>query len=301
MLGPLYTSMNTTRRHLLTASSLAAASLAGGWLPQAFCASSRGLNAADLMYAWKQARASGRPLLVLVVPADRSRTYGHGTAWGAVLNHSSTRVRAALQLCNICCADYAVVRETFADELEQRKTPLAAKEPLGLLLETDQLAASYIPAPRDLGSSSLYRSGGRKQAKAIAESNMQEIGQDLRDAIVPTEHAAHRRASQERKALPLDTSRLTYELQATLSPASFYATPFEGRSDLRRQARLILAAQFDKRMKDPIPGAQWARSSGCGTRIEGDPSPFLISCGIGHVPTLSQRFLFFLQETPSTK
>ncbi len=42
-----------------------------------------------------------------------------------------------------------------------------------------------------------------------------------------------------------------------------------------------------------VPGSHWAHSSGCATEIEGEPITGGIGCGMGHVPQLAQRFLFF--------
>jgi hypothetical protein len=46
-------------------------------------------------------------------------------------------------------------------------------------------------------------------------------------------------------------------------------------------------------VKQRPPGAHWARSSGCGTRIEGVNDNVMIGCGMGHVPAKSERFLYF--------
>jgi len=52
-------------------------------------------------------------------------------------------------------------------------------------------------------------------------------------------------------------------------------------------------------VKRPVPGSAWASSSGCGTIVEGDDNPRWAKCGMGHVPELSRRFLyFFTKERP---
>jgi hypothetical protein len=54
------------------------------------------------------------------------------------------------------------------------------------------------------------------------------------------------------------------------------------------------ASDVRTRIKDgPPAGAHWARSSGCGTTIEGVDQRFAVACGMGHVPTQSRRFLYF--------
>jgi hypothetical protein len=46
-------------------------------------------------------------------------------------------------------------------------------------------------------------------------------------------------------------------------------------------------------VKQRPPGAHWATSGGCGTRIEEVKEQLLVSCGMGHVPAKAQRFLYF--------
>lgn len=46
-----------------------------------------------------------------------------------------------------------------------------------------------------------------------------------------------------------------------------------------------------------VPGAKWANASGCGTQIEGEDGPD-VSCGMGHVPAKSHRFLYFATRRP---
>jgi hypothetical protein len=53
-------------------------------------------------------------------------------------------------------------------------------------------------------------------------------------------------------------------------------------------------------VKQRVPGSHWARSSGCGTIIEGVNDHSMFGCGMGHVPAKSQRFLdFYTQEATS--
>jgi len=60
------------------------------------------------------------------------------------------------------------------------------------------------------------------------------------------------------------------------------------------------AAEVRARLvKRPVPGSRWAVATGCGTTVEGDDNPMRVKCGMGHVPALSQRFLyFFTKERP---
>jgi hypothetical protein len=56
----------------------------------------------------------------------------------------------------------------------------------------------------------------------------------------------------------------------------------------------VLAQSVRARLTDHPPvGARWARSSGCGTIVEGQNDNSVFGCGMGHVPEKSQRFLAF--------
>ncbi|HZS38273.1 MAG TPA: hypothetical protein VFF06_15655 [Polyangia bacterium] len=56
-------------------------------------------------------------------------------------------------------------------------------------------------------------------------------------------------------------------------------------------AQLAARAKADLRVQPPS-GARWARSSGCGTVIEGVDHRASMACGMGHTPDKSRRFLY---------
>jgi hypothetical protein len=54
-----------------------------------------------------------------------------------------------------------------------------------------------------------------------------------------------------------------------------------------------LAARAKREVRAlPPAGARWARSSGCGTIIEGEGNQMHVACGMGHTPSKSHRFLY---------
>ena len=58
--------------------------------------------------------------------------------------------------------------------------------------------------------------------------------------------------------------------------------------------RAAALADVKARIVDAPPtGANWARSSGCGTIVEGRDDNMGIGCGMGHIPALTSRFLLF--------
>ena len=62
-----------------------------------------------------------------------------------------------------------------------------------------------------------------------------------------------------------------------------------------RHLHALLAATVRARLCDrPIDGAPWARATGCGVEVEGEPdSRGGIMCGMGHTNPRSARFLKF--------
>lgn len=60
-----------------------------------------------------------------------------------------------------------------------------------------------------------------------------------------------------------------------------------------------LAAQAKAQLRvRPPRGSRWADGSGCGSIIEGEKDQLSPACGMGHVPELSRRFLYFFAPTP---
>jgi hypothetical protein len=116
--------------------SFLAASLVGPlWLRRAFgdvCVKQMAVPGQDadlfraLGPALRDAQAKGRPLLVLVVPADDGKKYMRGRALGVFLNHAEPRQLAPLGLTEVVCATTA--------ELAQHGHPVAG-EPWMVLVE----------------------------------------------------------------------------------------------------------------------------------------------------------------------
>lgn len=66
---------------------------------------------AGVSAAYRAAQRGGRPLLVLVIPEDDGARWDRGTALGALLNHGSDEVMAALGLCEVVCAPMSALRQ----------------------------------------------------------------------------------------------------------------------------------------------------------------------------------------------
>lgn len=280
--------MQPTRRHLLT-SSLAAAGLASGWVSRAFSAGGQDPAATDLKVAQAIAKRRGKPLLIIVIPEEPGDRHRWGSAWGSVLNHGSDPVRSTLALCDLVCASMTAIREAFGEALERAKSPLPADVPIALVLETDILGSRAVAVPAEIQDPARDPYG----QSALAKSRMEALGTALQGAILPEENSLRARAGQEESARAVDIDPLTNADQARLAPAAaLYTGATLGEGELLVvQARVAQA--FQKRMEERIPGAEWGRSTGCGTRIEGREQQVMVACGMGHTPLLSQRFLSF--------
>jgi hypothetical protein len=64
--------------------------------------------------AWARARALGRPLVVLVIPADPDLRWEHGRAFGHLLQYGSEDALARIAGCELVCAETAQARMALA-------------------------------------------------------------------------------------------------------------------------------------------------------------------------------------------
>ncbi len=280
--------MQATRRHLLTG-SFAAAGLASGWVSRAFAAGRQDPARTDLKVALAIAKRRGKALLILVIPEGSSDRHRWGSVWGSVLNHGSKQVRSTLALCDLVCASMTSIRRAFGEDLERTESPLPTGVPIALLLETDILSSRAIAVPAEVQDPAHDPYG----QSALAKSRMDALGTALLGAVLPEEISLRTRAAQEKAARLVDIGSLADADQARLTPAAaLYTAATLGEQELlAAQARVAQA--FQKRMEDHIPGAEWGRSTGCGTHIEGREHKVMVACGMGHTPLLSQRFLSF--------
>ncbi len=102
------------------------------------------------------------------------------------------------------------------------------------------------------------------------------------DGRVPASVAGRRGDSDDKREEPVIRQRI-----AALAGMAKQAIGASGGSADEVRARLV---------KRPVPGSAWASSGGCGTTVEGDEHPQLSKCGMGHVPELSRRFLYFFTK-----
>jgi len=287
------------RRDFLLTSVAGAGFLAcPGWIARAFGEESdetSRLN--DLAAAAQRANKTGKPLLVLVIPLGDAK-HERGAVLGEFINHGGPEALEDLLMCEIACATVT--------ELTQVMPKVSIKgEPLMVLVEKGPkgLAPTVInPQIRyDIPAGWDER---EKQEQAI-RMRIGLVAVALHAALLPDKESLPERARRNREALGEEDRKALdeviagkrepkTELVARGAPVLRLAaekSPEKATRDRMRKA-LADAGAAEVQKKRPT-GAQWARSSGCGVDIEGDLEGTGVACGMGYVPELSQRFLWF--------
>ena len=109
-------------------------------------------------------------------------------------------------------------------------------------------------------------------------------GELLRPSLPHAERAQFRAFDAVEEAVLLERIQANNAaIQAALSPVLQRLAPAPAGCGPQVRAQVVEQAPA---------GAHWARSSGCGTDIEGVEPQYRVKCGMGHMPAASQRFLF---------
>jgi len=231
----------------------------------------------------------GRPQLVLVIPADRDEQYRRGHAFGELLNAGRDD-----QLAPLACFD--VVCRRLAD----LKLPAGEREPWMVVLAPDQ-------PPRAIDGLIVFTEHDPWSDDVSVDARIDARIAALADLIAREADGPRlvAQACSERASLPpADLHRLEQlpdslgELQpgdVDRAPATALLAARGPDPEIRRHLHALLAATVRARLCDrPIDGAPWARATGCGVEVEGEPdSRGGIMCGMGHTNPRSARFLKF--------
>jgi len=255
----------------------------------------------DVAEAYRRAHGLGKPLLVLVIPGNAEEKRCRGHMFGETLNHGGQGVYTDLALCELVCA-------TVFDVRKQIKDLKIEGEPLMLLVETGGEAARAAPIDPDIRyQDGLPTKDGPKKAEEAAKQRIEKFAAALRAAVAPNREVLGSRAALAEKRLPADEVR---SIRNALAASSRWSE-----SALLRGAAIVrfaaedpahpdpavldrLAAATEKRVKGaPPPGAKWAKECGCGVEVEGEQNEG-VACGMGYVPEISQRFLWFFTKVP---
>jgi len=243
-----------------------------------------------------------KPLLILVIPADRALQSRRGHAFGELINHGSDAQLAALACFEVRCSRI--------DQLDPGLRAQVTDEPLMLVLD-HSAAPSLLPLTAELSylEDQEDRWGSPRDWEEI--ERLEEAAIDARITVladlIATAADGPRLAAQacrEREGLPdADLQRFAELPQSLgeLGPRDLDRAPALGllaarSGDPEQAAHLttLLAASVRARLCDsPVPGAPWARTHGCGITIEGQARQSRVACGMGSVPARSSRFLMF--------
>ena len=219
-----------------------------------------------LKQAWREAKSSGRPMLVLLVPEQPE--HFRGWVLGAWLNHGDDALMALLGGFVIVCVTEAELEERFGESPVQEDTWMVALHKLGAEVE-------FYPVNVPLTSSAPEAPGAPPPLKPW------EI--DLSDHEEVARWEQNRRARVEaRDALVTQCllDALPPHLRAPLPP-----------NDAAKRARDAI----ERYREEAPPGVYWAVSTGCGDRIEGlrERQQTTYMCGMGHVSAWDRRYLYW--------
>ena len=274
----------------------------------------RELRAVELRAACRRARAFGKPLLVFVVPGKDDAASDRGEVLGALLNHGKREFLLDLAMCELACGTAEEVRVATGVEpavrdplmllIEFPKDSTRPKKPTlaPIVMKLDPGHGLWHQWDSDKTSYEEFEAGEKKHA----HRNNTKMAAAVRKLLVPDAGALITRADRVRAKLGKDdraaveaflakkgTLPLTLALQAAaILRMAARAPRHEG--DAKRLLDTVAGAVGKRYVQDRVMGARWANSSGCSLSIEDDPmAGFAGSCGMGHVPVLSQRFLMF--------
>ncbi|AKF07154.1 hypothetical protein [Sandaracinus amylolyticus] len=284
-----------------------AATLAGvlacpAWMARAFAQDDDG-GLAALSEAYRRAQRAGRPLLVIVIPAQREARWERAGAFGELLNHGPDQVFVDLALAEVVCATMSTLRTLVPQA--------PAGEPLMVLVEPERVPAVARAIDATLPETPEYWIFRDDEQMSFEERTAREnevidrriaaLASLVHGAIAPDDAALQRRASVALAALPVDRRQrielalgvydTSDRVAVALAPALFVRHPA-----FREAVRDV---GIERWRRGRVPGSRWAIGSGCGTTVEmteeerrreGDAS-LMIACGMGHVPERSARFL----------
>lgn len=249
----------------------------------------------ELAEAVARARRDGKPVLVLVVPADENDRYARGRVLGELINHGGAGVLDDLLVCELACA-------TLAEA--QRLLPMDVKgDPAMLLVDLDVEGGEFLPATSiDLPVGPGWTRGEAEDEPTI-RARIAAGAAALHAAVAPSPRTLGLRALRNRAALSaVERDFLRDGLAGLVSigpelarrgAAVLVVDGADAAPEPRARARAALDEAAASAIVRARPaGAQWGRTAGCGVTIEGEP-PAGVRCGMGRVPALSQRFLHF--------
>ena len=175
-----------------TAAVLSARKLVGRAFADESCVLPQvGAGLKQLSGALRRALEAGKPLLVIVIPADDGKKWERGRIFGELLNHGSAEQLAPLSLVEVACAQMVEVRAL---------APRAPDgEPLAILIDARQRRVSAVDGelPADTPYDRFGADGQSWEQRTAAEDALVDrriarLAKLLRDGIPGADEAVAR-------------------------------------------------------------------------------------------------------------
>ena len=300
------------RRALLGAAAASAGVLTcPSWLARAFAQVTASEELAALSDAYRRAQRTGRPLLVLVIPAQQEARWDRAQALGELLNHGGDDVLADLALAEVACATMATLRTLVPQA--------GTGEPLMVLVEPEAVPATAraltaeLPRTPDywVFSEEMTWEERTRREDAVIDERIAVLRALVHGAIAPDAATIARRAALARAHLSAtDRARVEAAVTGSLAvdriPRDVVAVApamlAEAAAAHPAMRAVLVELGTERWRRGRIPGSRWAIGGGCGVQVEeteeeqrareGDGRvQMMVACGMGHVPERSARFL----------
>lgn len=300
------------RRAILGGAALGAGILAcPAWLARAF-AQEADTGLAALSEAYRRAQRGGRPLLVIVIPAQHEARWERATAFGELLNHGADDVLADLALAELAC--------TRMETLRTLVPQAPAGEPLMVLVEPDRVPAAARAIDAELpripeywvGSEEMTWEERERRDQAVIDQRIALLSRLIHGAIAPDAAAIARRAALARARVSAEQrGRVELAMDAGDVPTSVAALApallAERAASAPALRDVLRDLAIERWRRGRVPGSRWAIGGGCGVEVElteaeqrerdaAGRAQMMVACGMGHVPERSARFLDWYLE-----
>jgi hypothetical protein len=242
-----------------------------------------------------------KPLLVLVIPREVADMHARGHAFGELLNHGSDAQLAPLACFDVVCRTMPELGISDVGEPLMLVLDPASQTPVRTL---------DAPLPPSLDFRDRFGSDDEPEFYRRTEARIDERIALLADLIAGAADGATlvAQACRERAGLPPGELQALDELPVSLgelqpsqldrAPAIATLAARSGDPQVREHLTALMAAAVRTRLcTGPIGEVKWARTTGCGTIVEGEDRRGGFACGMGHVPARSARFLRFYVRT----
>jgi hypothetical protein len=281
------------RRTFLMAAATAMA-IGPSWLRRAFADASLGgrrTMRGALAAARERARVSGKPILVLVIPANPEEVDRRGVVLGGWLDGGVEEELVPLALCEVVCATMAEVGEVGS----------RGEEPLLVLLDGNKTVSLRAKLPADdYANDDRQRAIINGRVATLAGWTRREV---MGPKILPERAKMLWEVLPKEELAPIEKKLARGELPSlaeTDRAAALVAMAAGKDPRLQKQLADSVAARWEA---GPPKGSHWAHYANCAEEVEAEgmqdlPETHSVGCGMGSIPPRSQRFLYFWTKPP---